>query len=249
MPVALMLPLRNGAPPVIERAHLPELFLRYLAIADASLANNLRQAPVPRPFALSHFFRRDAVWRWRVALLDDTLTEPFLAGVTQAPREESLLAIDITGIERLQISYEALLDQAASAPVMRLGFISPTSFHTGLVTYPLPDPMGMFQSWWGRWNAFAPVKMDRVLLDVGAVHLAISHCNLHTQHLDLGVGREVGFTGEVTLRVVQFHKLGDEVLRCLNALAYFAIYCGTGQRTAQGMGQTRCYPSRQSEET
>ena len=242
MPAVLRVSLTGGNPPATQPVHLPALFLDCLAAGDASLVACLRDARPPRPYTLSRFYRRDGCWLWRVALLCDDLLGPLRAGLERLgtlPLAEALVPLDIAGIEVRQISYEELLRQAAEERRLRLHFLSPTSFRTGLVSYPLPDPLVVFQSWWMHWNAFAPVKLERVLLDVAAVHMAIARHELRTQVVDLSVGQAVGFVGSVTLLAVQAHRLGNKVLRRLNALADYATFCGTGQRTAQGMGQTR----------
>lgn len=244
MPAALQIPFRLDEPSEIAPVHLPELLLDCLAAGDASLAARLRNAPPPRPYTISRFYRRNGCWVWRVTFLRDDLLDPLQSGLEQLealPLTETLVPLDVTQIKVWQVSYDELLEQATDERRIRLRFISPTSFRTGLASYPLPDPLVIFQSWWRRWNTFAPRKLERVLLDVAAVHLAVARHDLHTQVVDLGVGQSVGFVGSVTLRVIQAHKLGGAVLRHLNALADYAAFCGTGQRTAQGMGQTRHY--------
>jgi CRISPR-associated endoribonuclease Cas6 len=244
MPAALRIPLLVSEPPAVALVHLPDLFLDCLAAGDASLAACLRDTPPPRPYTLSRFYRRDGCWVWRVTLLRDDLLDPLQAGLERMgalPLAETQVPLDVAQIKVWRVSYEELLERAADERHIRLRFISPTSFRTGLASYPLPDPLVLFQSWWRRWNTFAPLKLERVLLDVAAVHLAVARHDLHTQVVDLGVGQVVGFIGSVTLRVIQAHKLGDVVLRRINALADYAAFCGAGQRTAQGMGQTRRY--------
>ena len=244
MPVALCIPILVSEPPAVAPVHLPDLFLDCLAAGDTLLATCLRDAPPPRPYTLSRFYRQDGRWIWRVTLLRDDLLEPLQAGLERLgalPLAETSVPLDLARIEMQQVRYEEILDRAAGEKRLCLRFLSPTSFRTGLASYPLPDPLVVFQSWWRRWNSFAPLKLERVLLDVAAVHLAIARHELHTQVMDLGVGQVVGFIGSVTLLVMQAHRLGNDVLRRLNALADYAAYCGTGQRTAQGMGQTRRY--------
>lgn len=244
MPVVAYVPLLFDDSPKCSAVHLPALFLDCLVAGDPALADKLRDAPPPRPYTLSDFYRRDGTWTWRVALLCDDLLEPWLNGLQSLgtlPTSDGSVPVNVDDVTTEQVEYRTILDQAVADHHIRLHFISPTSFSTGILTYPLPDPLVLFQSWSGRWNAFSPFKLARVLLDVAAVHVAISYCVIRTRVMDLGVGREVGFMGRVNLRVVQAHRLGNEVLCHLAALAEYARFCGTGQRTAQGMGQTRRY--------
>lgn len=244
MPVILWVPLAVATAPAIDPVHLPGVFFRCLVAGNAELAAQVRASPPPRPYTLSQFYRQDGRWTWRVVLLQDDLLQPWLTGLRSLgalPAPESDIPLDLANIAIRHVSYEDILTQASPEHRLHLQFLSPTSFSTGFVTYPLPDPLVIFQSWFGRWNVFSPVKLARVLLDVAAVHVAISYCAIYTCVMKLGVGQEIGFTGRVTLRIVQVHKLGDEVLTHLAALARYADFCGTGQRTAQGMGQTHYY--------
>jgi CRISPR-associated endoribonuclease Cas6 len=244
MPTILHIPLQVDKPPSFPPVHLPQIFLDCLAEEAPSLVNHLREAAPPRPYTLSRFYRRDDRWFWRVTLLRDDLEAPLQAGLERLkmlPIPEESIPVEVSKVTSQTLSYEGILAQAADARHMRLQFFSPTSFRTGLVSYTLPDPMVAFQSWWRRWNAFAPSKFNRVLLDVAAVHLAVARHRIRTEVVGLGVGKMIGFIGNATFRVIQAHKLGDDIVRHLNALADYAVYCGTGQRTAQGMGQTRRY--------
>jgi CRISPR/Cas system endoribonuclease Cas6 (RAMP superfamily) len=57
--------------------------------------------------------------------------------------------------------------------------------------------------------------------------------------VDLGRNRKaVGFVGDVQYNVIRAGKIGDEWLRRLNLLADYAAFCGTGHKTAHGMGWT-----------
>ena len=243
MPAILDLPLQIEICPTLEAVHLPELFLSCLGAGDTSLAADLRHAEPPRPYTLSSFYRRERTWMWRITVLVDELWDPLMGGLNKLsmlPIEDGV-PVDLSQVRMQQVSYETLLAGAASHPCLRLRFLSPTSTHVGKLSYPLPDPIVLFQSWFTRWNAFAPVKLERALLDVAAVHLAVSYGTIRTCSWNLGVSRQIGFVGRVNLRVVQAHKLGDRILQHINALAAYASFCGTGQRTAQGMGQTRYY--------
>lgn len=248
MPAILNIPLATEELPKIQPVHLPALFLRCIAEHTHDLAQELRDEPPPRPYTLSKFYRRDGVGYWRVGLLRDDLRNPFLASLMKRntlPLETGETPIKIEEIQQYHVPYEEIIN-GAQASGYRLHFLSPTGFQTQLVTYPLPDPMGMIQSWWNRWNYFAAVKLDRVLLDVAAVHLAVARCKIRTRIVNLGVGKQVGFVGSVTLKLVKAHKLGKDILQQFNALVDYAEFCGTGQRTAQSMGQTRRYHYHQS---
>jgi CRISPR-associated endoribonuclease Cas6 len=243
MPTILKIPLASEELPRIQPVHLPALFLRCIAEHAPDLAQKLRDEPPPRPYTLSKFYRRDGVGYWRVGLLRDDVRDPFLTSLRKTsalPLKTGEVLVKIDEIRQHHVPYEELLNDT-QASGYRLHFLSPTGFRTQLVTYPLPDPMGMIQSWWNRWNHFSAMKLDRVLLDAAAVHLAVARCKIRTRIIHLGVSKQIGFVGSVTLKLVKAHKLGKDVLQQFDALADYAEFCGTGQRTAQGMGQTRRY--------
>ena len=108
--------------------------------------------------------------------------------------------------------------------------------------YPLPDPSLVYQSWLNRWNEFAPeeARINVALLDIVAAHVAVGRYDLRTEMVDLGRNRKViGFVGRVQYNVIRAAKIGSEWLHRLNLLADYASFCGTGHKTAQGMGQTQ----------
>jgi CRISPR-associated endoribonuclease Cas6 len=78
------------------------------------------------------------------------------------------------------------------------------------------------------------------LLDVVAAHVGVGRYELRTEMVDLGEERKVvGFVGMVQYNVLRAGMIGEEWVRRLNVLADYAAFCGTGHKTAQGMGQTR----------
>lgn len=242
MPRLLYITVQAESPPEIAPIHLPALFRSFLTAGEDAQDERTAHVPLPRPYALSTFRRSDSGWMWRAALLDDGLWPALERGLhRQNGREwgDQGIEIDVEQVSTEQISYERLREEAVAETRLPLRFVSPTSASGRLASYPLPDPVVLYRSWLLRWNRFSPQKLDRVLLDVAAVHVAVSYCRIHTRAMDLGVGREIGFVGRVTLRVLQPHKLGPRVVADLYALACFSAFCGTGHRTAQGMGQTR----------
>jgi CRISPR-associated endoribonuclease Cas6 len=69
--------------------------------------------------------------------------------------------------------------------------------------------------------------------------VAVSRYDLRTEMVDLGDNRKaVGFVGRVQFNVVRARMIGDEWVRRLNLLADYATFCGTGHKTAHGMGHT-----------
>ncbi len=172
-----------------------------------------------------------------------------VVSVTSDPREHAWAG---------QTSYQALAQEhllGAKRPArkIRLHFASPTTFRrtqgeTSLtdekgrayrvaghnVTLPLPGLV--FDSYLQRWNAFAPIALHPDVKRYAEECVAISRYQLRTRLVEFGPAREVGFVG-----ACQFMALVQDQywMRLLNLLAAFSLYCGTGRKTAMGMGQTR----------
>jgi CRISPR-associated endoribonuclease Cas6 len=246
MPYTISLPLQydDSLLPELHRALHANLYA-WFAAADADLAEDMHRRAVRKPFSLSPLMReREKGWSLHVALLEDALWEPFWAGLQARPFADLLgrhvpLALDALEVRRQP--YQELLDEAAAATRIGLRFVTPTCFRNGDLDSPLPEPRSMVRSWLSRWSQYAPpdLRINVALVDVAVVHLAISGYDLRTEVRDLGYGKQMGFVGRVTLRVVKARKLGDDILRQLNALADYAEFCGTGRKTTHGMGQTR----------
>ncbi|HHS98464.1 MAG TPA: CRISPR system precrRNA processing endoribonuclease RAMP protein Cas6 [Chloroflexi bacterium] len=247
MPYALMFPIPEGAmhtPPFPGRA-FHALFYQWLALGDYTLSTRVHDTPGPRPFTVSPLYRVDGRPVFRFTLLDDDLWPALRAGIGLTPTVEVMgqpLVLPPDGPQVEHRSYADLKAAAGTATRIRLRFLSPTSFRSREMHFPLPDPLLVYQSWLSRWNTFAPedLRINVALLDVVAAHVAVGRYNLRTEMVDLGGNRKaVGFVGWVEYRILRPHLPGEEWIRYLNLLADYAAYCGTGHKTAQGMGQTR----------
>ncbi len=247
MPYALTFPLQPEAskplPPYPGRA-LHALFYQWLALGDYSLSTKVHDESGPRPFTVSPLYRVDGQPTFRLTLLDDALWPALVQGIALTPTVEvtgRLLTLPTDGPQIHHRSYADLAAGSRAETRIRLRFLSPTSFRSHEMHYPLPDPTIVYQSWLARWNAFAPeeARINVALLDVVAAHVAVGRYDLRTEMVDLGGNRKVvGFVGSVQYNVIRAGKIGDEWLRRLNLLADYACFCGTGHKTAQGMGQT-----------
>lgn len=249
MPYTIDLPIAGGEqdpPPNLYRALYANL-LRWIGTADPGLAEALHDRPVLKPFTLSSLEQdHDGNYRWRVTLLQDDLWEALWAGV----RAVSMLELNgrtwpvrWPGAQVTHRSYDFLLTGIRPADRIEMTFLSPTTFRTGNLDFPLPEPGAVFQSWLSRWNDFAPThrRISTELLDMVRVSVAISAHQLWTEECDLGHTQAVGFVGQVTYVIIRARRLDQALMWQLNALADYAEFCGTGQRTDQGMGQTRRY--------
>jgi CRISPR-associated endoribonuclease Cas6 len=238
-------PQEAGAIPPYPGRALHALFYQWLAIGDYSLSTRVHDSDGPRPFTVSPLHRIDGRPTLRFALLDDALWPALSAGISLTPTVELMhhpMALPPGGPEVLHCDYADLAADAQAQTRIWLRFLSPTSFRSREMHYPLPDPPLVYQSWLTRWNAFAPeeLRINVALLDIVAVHVAVGRYELRTEMVDLGNNRKaVGFVGGVQYNVIRAGKIGDEWVRRLNLLADYAVFCGTGHKTAHGMGQTQ----------
>jgi CRISPR-associated endoribonuclease Cas6 len=145
---------------------------------------------------------------------------------------------------------EALVEQwfgGRGRPPRRfeLEFASPTAIrriHRNIV---LPLPVGLFQGYLRAWNRWARPPFERDLLDLVKEEVHVTRYRLESRALDFGPKEaggasrrrvEPGFVGRCTFTI--FHR-EPAVRRVIHLLADFALFCGTGYKTTQGMGQTR----------
>ena len=147
-------------------------------------------------------------------------------------------------------TYEDLIESAGTDTRMRVRFYSPTAFRElsprGQKTRNQAqiDLVRCYQSWVNKWNAFAPIQIDKQpLLDFVARHAGLAAVESKSQMLDFGRHKAVGFVGSCAYQFFEERqsegKVDTEMLRLVNLLADFAFYCGTGYKTTMGMGQTR----------
>ncbi len=223
---------------------LHALFYNWLAVGDYARSIEVHREEGPRPFTIA-LVRRRGVPVLRVTLLDDTLWAPLQVGLAASDEVEvagtKLTLPSDDGRQVVSESYEELASSAGTATRCRFQFLSPTSFRSRDMHYPLPDPVLAFQSWLNRWNLYVPetLQINVAVLDVVAAHVAVSRYRGGTELVDWGAGkRVVGFKGWVEYLVLRGDRLGVAWLRRLNTLADFAGFCGTGHKTAQGLGQT-----------
>ena len=97
-----------------------------------------------------------------------------------------------------------------------------------------------YQSWVNKWNAFAPIHLDKneirqFVRDYGQV----TRVDAKSRRLNYGKHTVPGWVGTCAWVFYPEESLDEDMLRVANCLANFAFYCGTGYKTTMGMGQTR----------
>jgi len=150
---------------------------------------------------------------------------------------------DVVNRENEITSYENIYHNLVSTepePVKRfdLHFITPTAFAQGRNRLPLPIPYLMFRSWLERWNQFAPVYLgsEELLAFLNDAIILKSH-NIQTRLFRLANGCVNGFTGKVTLQVL--NSTEPLLANVAHLLVSYAQFAGTGMKTRLGMGLTK----------
>jgi len=135
-------------------------------------------------------------------------------------------------------SYKSLLRRRRKDRQLTLLFASPTAFKNNQLTALFPSPYSVFGRYYRTWQAFAEpaVHLSKELMAFIDESVAVSRYELQTRVIQAGRHKLLGFTGHCTYRVMKEHPV---YVRELNALADLALFCGTGMKTTQGMGQTR----------
>jgi CRISPR-associated endoribonuclease Cas6 len=248
MPYALTFPLEptqaDGLPRYPGRA-LHGLFYQWLALGDYAASTEVHDRPGPRPFTTSPLYHVNGQPHIRFTVLEDQLWPVLSKGIAKTPAIEVLdqpLTLPENGPRVRHRPYADIASQSSTHCRIRVRFLSPASFRSQGMHYPLPDPFLVYQSWLTQWNAFAPepLRINVALLDIVGAHVAVGRYDLRTELVDLGTNwKIVGFVGAVKFNVLKARKIGTDWLERLNILADYAAFCGTGHKTAQGLGQTK----------
>ncbi len=236
------------------------LWFRVWKEVDAAQADALHAHAVP-PFTLSPLMglprpRRGAVtvvagqaaW-FRITTLTEPLSRAMETGWLPAlPAEVELAGTrwQVTGYTwdsaehpwagraRYRDLARRLLGKGESR-TWKFRFATPTTFHGGAghLAFPLPD--SLVASWLRRWNAFAPIALPDELVAQVRQGVVVSAYHLKTVPVRYGERLVVGAVGWARLRALNLHPA---MAAALDVLAHYAFYCGSGAKTAQGMGLT-----------
>ena len=250
--------------------HAHAAFLSLLRIGNPEKAKKVHESLGQKPFTVSPLIGkserrgRDLLIRaktecWlRFTFLHDELLTDFgdaffsqeLPTIRLGRARFQLRQLVVSNAEQQQWSgnatYANLLAAAEADTHIHLRFYSPTAFRTmtprGQKSYNHTqiDLVRCYQSWINRWNAFAPVKLEKTeFLAFIAEHARLSRAETKTRALDFGRHTEIGWVGRCTchLDTDDAQKLRHVLIA--NCLADFAFYCGTGYKTTMGMGQTK----------
>lgn len=243
-------------------------FFALLREAEPELAAWLHGNPERKPFTLSAVQeerRRPVLGQsaeLRITFMDDRLF-PLLAGALlrgglQAGLRIGRAQFTVTGLVTTasahpaagHATYADLIMRSRPAEALPIRFVSPTVFRSQGQDVLWPAPRHVWQSWVRAWNSHASLSASSEKEDAAAfvgefdearvVELAesrivVQRYRLETAHVSLGDG---GLTGFIGTCIYGLKAMSEEERRLCALLADFAFYCGTGRKTAMGLGQT-----------
>ena len=256
--------------------HAHAVFLSLLCIGNPKIAEEAHDTSAQKPFTVSPLIAKGTQHRDRLHLqagtecklrftfLSDALFAHFAPVFFTDPLPSIRLGQATFQINRLitdnsetdgwggTTTYEEMIETAGIETQMQLRFYSPTAFRAltprgqDRRDEAAIDLVRCYQSWVNKWNAFAPMQIDkRRLLDFVTDHAGLTAIDSENRVLDFGRNKIRGFIGSCAYQFFIELQAADtpdlEMLRWVNLLADFAFYCGTGYKTTMGMGQTRRY--------
>ena len=242
---------------------LHALVLNMIRQVDPALAEELHADTRSKPFTVSMLQGRLGREGGRAAALPTevyrvrytVMTDPVFRSLSQillgkqlyqepvtidgAPYDITEISVEAARSDGWAVltSYNEVMERAQPEPRIALEFASPTTFRQGEANLLFPLPASVFGSYWRRWQAFSPIPLDgEALLAFVEEAVVAERYELATRIVSYGEHQFNGCVG-----TCQYRVLGNNpsYARHLNALADFALFCGTGQKTTQGLGQTR----------
>ena len=261
MPYSIELPLTDIPRGDVSAHLLRNNIYRWFELTDRALADQLHAIP-DKPFKVSTLKRDRDGAAFRVTLLDDGLYAPLSHGLTcEAERaaqagfpaqpflrlHDRTYGVCVDHIHVLGDTYAALAQQTDIGTQVFLEFLTPTAFEVDQRALLLPNPRNIFESYFNRWNQFAPAEIciPADWLTWAASTIVVSRLRIESHSMTFEDHVQLGFVGRVGFELKPSPKaepLPVKEFQCnaqiFNMLAHFAFFCGTGRKTTQGMGQT-----------
>lgn len=250
--------------------HAHAAFLAILRESDPDLAETLHAQSAQKPFTVSPLIAKGEQrsgqlhikagtdCKLRFTFLDDELFQHFGKAFLTLAMPPIRLGEAVFQVRQMvshateerswsgSATYPELVQSAKTDTRMSFRFYSPTAFRrltprgqkTRSDVY--IDLVRCYQSWVNKWNAFAPIKLDKAeILDFVREYGQVTSTTTKSRALNFGKHTEVGWVGTCACVFYPEDSLDENLLRAANCLADYAFYCGTGYKTTMGMGQTR----------
>jgi CRISPR-associated endoribonuclease Cas6 len=184
---------------------------------------------------------------WRISLLEDSIFGKLTKLWLHLNPEKSwhlgsadLYITSILGTSQTQqpwanaCSCEDLLSNASETErLFRFILATPTAFRQRKYDTALPTADAIFNSLLKRWQKYSAAEFSPLPID----SIYPSFFDIRTEIITDKRSKFIGCVGEVHYRL--FGDVTPLVVKQLNALADFALYCGIGRKTTMGMGMVR----------
>lgn len=181
---------------------------------------------------------------WEIVCLEGALAAE-LAGVFRGLRSIELKRhgahVPVSDMRIEEIDLRGFVDGhmfcAGPRKLVRLAFLSPTSFKSGKDYDIFPDAKKLLRSVMLNFDYFSPATKlyDYEALDYFAGQTKITDYSLQSARFCLDGARIPSFKGKITIRLTG----SDQTLRFLNLILSFGELCGVGIKTSLGMGHVR----------
>jgi CRISPR-associated endoribonuclease Cas6 len=251
-PIERDLPLNYAA-----QAHA--WFLDQMRRLDPELSAYLHDGGSEKAFTLSDIEGRLPVrgrqvtilpgrfYRWSVSALSSRVADALVRWLTQLPPEMYLEGSNLSfRIQNVILSepattYTQLLARRYPNTSLAFTFVTATAFRRKGHHLPLPWPTNIWGSWLRRWNDFSGLPIDQeAFLNWVDESVVILRHHIETVKVVGGKsGAVTGFTGPVEFGLDRAARANQQFCQYFYALAALAPYCGTGHKTAFGLGTTR----------
>lgn len=211
------------------------LVLQYFARADSELANQLEQPQQTLPFTAVYNPYSSKEGDLNITVLQKQLLAPLLWGMSQDFGKNIVgNSIDFSQgefLKGLQAQNFLELNKSKSQAIIKLHFLTPTSFKQNEIIQNFPLPELVFNSLWRKWNYFAPSQLHFPSIDWQAF---VCGYDLKTESINLKYSSEIGCLGWV-----KYQFKDSQQAKIATILANFANFAGVGRKTTMGMGQTQ----------
>jgi len=264
--VSLVISLQNPQPvsmPYDQGRALSAQFLAWVQKIDPALSQSLHDPQnTPRAYTVSNFLGLPLPTGGRVLLPAQSKTEfritslsPELSHLVTTELISQLPGVIKIGRQLFEVvsvackteehqwagsqNYNQLIEQALlGSPDHKImfQFASATAFNRHGVCLSFPLPRLAIASWLMAWNKYSPVQYQETLLNTIEDAVVVSYYKMQTIPVRYGKATIIGGVGECTYTILEKDPYWVHVV---NVLSSYAFYCGTGAKTALGMGQTR----------
>jgi CRISPR-associated endoribonuclease Cas6 len=185
------------------------------------------------------------IYRWQINAISQPVVQFLNQWLIQPPttlklRDASLQVKQISIVHPPTTYTQLLQSSIGNHRNINLSFISPTSFRRKGHHFPLPVPVNLFHSYLRRWNDFSGMSIEQdAFLNWIDENVIIHQHRLESVKVAAGKrGSVTGFTGAISLGLSKSALANIEFTQLFYALVQLAPYCGTGHKTAFGLGQT-----------